>query len=115
MMVGMRKPRHDPTEIRRLLEARQAELLTFKQLSERSGVPVHVLTYRADQDRRAVSTLERDAVGFVEVVQAPAAPQAEAIAVSSGIELTLPGGLRVALAPDFDEATLTRVLAIARC
>ncbi len=115
MMVGMRKPHHDPTEIRRLLEARKAERLTFKQLSERSGVPVHVLTYRAVQDRRGQANSDPDAVGFVEVFQAPTMEQAEDIAGRSGIELTLPGGLRVALAPDFDEATLARVLSIIGC
>ncbi len=64
MMIGMRKPSNTTTEIRCRLEARQAGRLTFKQLSRRRGVPVHVLTYRADQDLRAAFTLERDAVGF---------------------------------------------------
>lgn len=46
----MRTSNYDVDEIRGLLELRSAERLTFKQVSERSGVPIHVLTYRAKQD-----------------------------------------------------------------
>jgi hypothetical protein len=115
-MVVMRKHRHDPSEIRRLLDVRQSEKLTYEQLSERSGVPVHVLTYRAAQDRGAQPDAATESVGFVEVVPA-AEPMGEPEASTSfsGIELVLPGGARALLDRHFDEGTLARLLTVARC
>ena len=48
----MQTTHHDPTEVRRLIEVRQSQNLSFQQLSERSGIPVHVPTYGAARDRR---------------------------------------------------------------
>ena len=112
----MRTRRHDAAEIRRLLEIRQSEKLTYEQLSERSGVPVHVLTYRATQDRRKQPASATESPDFVEVVSA-AEPMAESEATrsSSGIELVLPGGLRALLDRRFDEGALARLLVVARC
>ncbi len=119
-MVVMPTPRHDPTEIRRLLELRQAEKLTFEQLSERSGVAVHVLTYRAWQDRRdeAAKRSAPESAAFVEVIAASPAPGPSEPAVadnSSGIELLHPGGLRIQLERNFDETALARLLTVVLC
>ena len=112
----MRTRRHDPVEIRRLLEVRHSEKLTYGQLSERTGVPVHVLTYRASQDRSAQADSATESVGFVEVVSAAGGMgEPEVGTRSSGIELVLPGGLRALLDRQFDECALARLLAVARC
>ena len=114
-MAVMPTPRHSAAKVRRLLALRQAEKLTFEQLSDRSGVPVHVLTYRASQDRQ-VLTESPAATTFVEVVEAPTTLDDPIVsASSSGIELLLAGGLRIRIERHFDEATLAQVLAIARC
>ena len=109
-MVGMQSPRQNPDAIRRLLELRRAESLTFKQLSERSGIPVHVLMYRSNQDRRAQASSSLEAGGFVELVGV-----SESRSATSGLEVIMPSGLRVALAVDFDAATLSRVLSHPGC
>ena len=111
-MGCMSTPRHDPEEIRHLLDLRQSARLTFKQLSEQSGVPVHVLTYRAGRDRREGESSAAEPCAFVEVVATPSAIGAHE---SSGIRLVLPGELRVQLDRDFDEATLARLLSVAGC
>ena len=111
----MQTTRHDPTEVRRLLDVRQSEHLTFQQLSERSGVPVHVLTYRAAQDRQGTGTRGSEHGAFVEVVACGQDLETIGSANSAGIEVHLPGGLRVRLDRRFDEAALARLLAIVRC
>jgi len=114
-MGGMRTSNYDIDKIRGLLELRAAEGLTFKQVSERSGVPVHVLTYRAKRDGSAPRAKPPKAPTFVELVAESSGVTQSAPATSSGIELQLPGGLRVQLARHFDEATLLRLLSLARC
>jgi len=110
----MRSPHHDPAEIRRLLEIRRSEALTYEQLSTRSGVPVHVFTYRVAQDRRARGESSTEPSAFVEVVAAPTADSEEA-SNASGIELVLPDGLRAVLDRNFDEVALSRLLTIVQC
>ena len=112
-MAVMPTPHHDPTEIRRLLVLRRSEKLTFKQLAARSGVPTHVLSYRASQDRRTRKAEASQVSAFVEVVAQPdpVPPSSRC----SGVELLLSGGLRVQLDRDFDESTLTRLLTVVRC
>ena len=108
----MKKSRHDPDELRRLLAVRKAKNLTFKQLAEESGVAVHVLHHRAHQDDRAARAETDERVGFVEI----AAVLPEGIADRcSGIELLFDHGLRVRLERSFDEATLSRLLRVVRC
>jgi transposase-like protein len=111
-MGVMGNRRHDRAEIRRLLELRQSEKLTYSQIAERSGIPVHVLRYRAAQDRGRDGDTAADPASFVEVVRAM---EPEADLESSGIELVLPGGVRALLARQFDDAALGRLLAVARC
>jgi len=103
----MRTPRHDPADIRRLLEQRDAEGLTYRQLSERSGVPVHVLTYRATQDRldsRERASPQSVAAAFVEVVDRPE-PR-----TGRSIEVVGPRGHRVVVSSMVDIALLEHVL-----
>jgi hypothetical protein len=69
MIVRMPKPHRSPDEVRRLLEQRRAENLTFNQLAERSGLPVHVLTHRATQDKKAKLIEAGSSNSFVEVVR----------------------------------------------
>lgn len=115
-MVGMPSAHHAAAEIRRLLSVRQSEKLTFKQLSERSGIPPHVFAYRAAQDRRrAGAESVTESSGFVEVVAAASAGEAEGFDNSSGIELVFPGGLRASLARHFDDTALARLLSVAGC
>jgi len=109
--------RRSPDDVRRLLELREAEKLTYAQLSERSGVPVHVLSYRASQDRRIARRRDGDAAAaFVEVVEVPDAVDTGGVRGGfSGIELLTPEGLLIRLERHFDETTLRQVLALARC
>jgi hypothetical protein len=111
-MGGMGKRRHDVAEIRRLLEIRQSEKLTYAEIAKRSGLPVHVLSYRAAQDRYREADTATASASFVEVVPAK---EPEGGWESSGIELVLPGGVHALLAREFDDAALARLLAVARC
>lgn len=110
----MSRIKHAPSEVRRLLELRLAEKLTFNQVSERFGIPVHVLTHRATQDRKAKLIEKAKLGGFVEFVAAPQNEPA-AIETESGIEILLSGGARIRLDRHFDEATLSRLLSITQC
>ncbi len=89
-----------------------SDRLALKQLSVLSGIPIHVFTYWIRQDKEAALTAEESAPAFLELVPA-GSPQAAPS--TSGIELLLPCGTRAILAPDFDEASLARLLAAARC
>jgi hypothetical protein len=104
----MRKPHPDPGELRRLLAQRDAEGLTFNQLAERSGVPVHVLHHRSRTDARRAKLKEAKECAFVEV-------RASEPSASSCIELVLPQGMRVRLEPNFNQATLARLLSTVAC
>lgn len=91
-----------------MLELRDAEKLTYRQLSERSGIPVHVLTYRASQDRRA-SRKERPAPGaFVEILDVPEP-------LEGSLEIVGPLGHRVVVTSASDTTLLERVLRALPC
>ena len=104
----MSKPHHDREELRRFLAQREAEGLTFKQLAERSGVPIHVLHHRAHRDAHAAQVAAAKEPTFVEVCTGE--PPS-----TSGIEVVLPQGLRVRLEPNFDHETFARLLSIVTC
>ena len=106
--IAVMRKRHDRDELRRLLKQREGEGLTFKQLAERSGVPVHVLHHRAQQDARVARAKPAEEQGFVEVSASPDSRP-------SGIELHLAQGLRIHVARDFDGGTLVRLLAVVPC
>ena len=108
----MRKSHYDPAEVRRFLDQRRSDRLTLEQLSVLSGIPIHVFTYRISQEKKAALTAAEVAPTFLELVPST---QPEAPSGSSGTELLLPCGTRAILAPDFDEASLARLLSAARC
>jgi len=111
--------------------------LTFQKVSQRSGIPIHVLTARAALDRRprctgsslalhwivARAALDRRSragpvmapSSFVEVLSSDSTSSRPRVLEASGVELALPSGLRVSLAIDFDSAALTRLLPLLRC
>jgi len=104
----MRTPRHDPVEVRRLLEMREAESLTYQQLSERSGIPVHVLTYRASQDRLGSRKQAPIPAAFVEVVDVPESSE-------YSLEVIGPRGHRVVVTSAAYADLLERVLRALPC
>ncbi len=107
---------HAPKLIRQHLAERKSKHLTFAQLAERTGIPVHVYRHRITQDKRSAIQEEVGAVGpssFVEVVSSAVA--LDATSSSSGIEIRLAKDFRIHLARDFDAETLKRLLPIVRC
>ena len=108
----MQKSQYDPAEVQRFLDQRQAERLTLKQLSDLSGIPIHVFTYRISRNKRAAPAAEQPAPGFLQIVPAPE-PHPQSL--TSNIELIFPCGTRAVLAPDFDESGLARLFSAARC
>ncbi len=108
------RTRHAPELIRQHLAERKSKHLTFAQLADRTGIPVHVYRHRITQDKRSAIQEESGAAGpssFVEVVSSSIAPAPS----SSGIEIRLTDDLQIHLAKDFDADTLQRLLPIVRC
>ncbi len=110
-MAAMKNQRHDPNEVRRLLQIRKTEKLSYKELSARSGVPIHVLAHRANRDERAARNIASQPGSFVEVVTGGDNPEQ---ADESGVELLL-GQVRIRVERGFDQETLTRLLATLPC
>ena len=108
-MAAMKKPQQDRNEIRRLLELRKAEGLSYRALAARTGVPIHVLTHRANRDRQAARSAAAKANAFVEVVA-----REDLSSSGSGIELHV-GQVRVQVMRDFDATTLQRLLTVLPC
>lgn len=98
--------RHPRPDILRLLERRARHGLTFRELSEESGIPIPTLSYWA-------SKLRREGVDFeTRLVEVEIVEDADA----SSITIESPSGLRVTVEPGFDSEHLSRVLAaLARC
>jgi len=106
--AGGRKQRHPRPGIHRLLERRARHGLTFRELSEESGVPIPTLSDWAAKHRREVEAAG-PSVQFapVEIVNGDG---------SGVIAIELGSSVRVPVERDFDEEHLTRVLSIlARC
>jgi predicted transcriptional regulator len=101
------KKRHRREDMERLLSERRAEGLTFRELSERSGIPIPTLSYWAVKLRREQASDEPRLVPVEVIEDGGSAPLA--IEVSSG--------LRVLVGRDFDTDHLSRVLSVltARC
>ena len=106
--------KYDQDEVRRLLELRLAENLTYSQVAERFDIPVHVLTHRATQDRKARRLEALRSSSFVEVVSSTERASSNGDNCS-GIELVLSGGVRARLDRQFDEVALKRVLSVVPC
>ena len=88
-----------------LLARRARHGLTFRELSEESGIPIPTLSYWASKLRREGLNGEARLVE-VEILEESVRP----IVIESG------SGLRVTVEPGFDSEHLARVLgAMARC
>ena len=88
-------------EMARLLAQRERQGLTYRELSERSGIPAHTLSWWAWK-------LRQDPVprpSFVELELEEATP-------TPAIEVETPGGHVLRLREDFDPALLRRVLEV---
>jgi hypothetical protein len=108
------RTRHAPDLIRQHFAERKSKHLTFAQLTERTGIPLHVYRHRITQDKRHSIQEESGAAGpssFVEVVPSSLNPNLSSI----GIEIRLANDLQIHLAKDFDADTMQRLLSIVRC
>lgn len=99
-LQGRRETRR--AEILELFAQRDRERLTWKQLSERSGIPVGTLT----SWQQALRKEARKKAGFVELAPKKAASQPGHPALT----LETAAGLRIHLPPGFDADTLRQVL-----
>lgn len=97
----MSSTRHSRPDIVRLLARRARHGLTYRELSEESGIPIPTLAYWAAKLRRE----EQDTPRFVpvEVVE----EQQE-----TAIKIETDSGLRLLVEPGFDEQHLARVLSV---
>ena len=102
------KHSHPRPDIQRLLERRARHGLTFREISEESGVPIPTLSYWASKKRRDEDPDEPPAQ-FVSV-EVEGGDEAGAIAIELGPPV------RVTVERGFDEEHLSRVLSVlARC
>jgi len=103
----MKQP-HPRPDIQRLLERRTRRGLTFREISEESGIPIPTLSYWASKQRRSASLQEPETC-FVPV-------EVEADDHPGAIVIELGPALRVTVERGFDEKHLARVLSVlARC
>ena len=106
----------DRQRIRAWLARRERRGLTFRALSQETGVPIGTLAYWAwklrEEAREASDRAAEQAPSpFVELVPAPSASDA-----STSIEIALRGERRVIVAAGFDEEHLVRIVrALERC
>ncbi|MCP3920553.1 MAG: hypothetical protein GY711_33930 [bacterium] len=103
------KQRHRRADIQRLLERRSRHGLTFREISEESGIPIPTLSYWAAKVRREEED-DEPATQFVavNVVDDERLCGRIVIELSSAVRVTVEGG--------FDDEHLERVLSVlARC
>lgn len=93
-------------EMRRLLRRREREGLTYAELAAVTGESRHTLAWWAWKLRQPVHE-ESGAPPFVELSISP--PE---LATSTGIEVLLSNGRRLAVQRGFDEETLRRAIAL---
>lgn len=100
--------RHPRPDILRLLERRARHGLTYRELSEESGIPIPTLAYWAAKQRREERSSHPPAsFSPVEVVDDDN---------SGAIVIELGPSVRVTVERDFDDTHLARVLSVlARC
>lgn len=102
------KRHHPRPDILRLLERRALNCLTYREISEESGIPIPTLSYWAAKERRSVKRTEPPAQ-FVPVELENPTP-------SRAITIEIGDSVRVAVESGFDEAHLARILAVlAQC
>ena len=104
-MVGMHV-RHDPTRIRSLLRRRERDGLTYRELSEASGIPAGTLAYWSSRLRRDARPAAFDELRVVE---------SESEHVATALEVVGPLGHRVRISPDANLELVARVLAALPC
>lgn len=103
----MKQP-HPRPDIQRLLERRARRGLTFREISEESGIPIPTLSYWASKQRRDASPQEPEA-RFVPV-------EVEADDHPGGVAIELGPVVRVTVERGFDQEHLARVLSVlSRC
>lgn len=99
-------------QMRRWLEQRERERLTFRQLSERTGVPLGTLACWAWKLRREGAPRPSRRPGdarFVELVAAP-------VESAGRVEIVLRGERRLIVDASIDEPSLVRIVsALDRC
>lgn len=96
-------------EVRRLLQRRTTEGLTYRELSKRSGVPAGTLAWwssRLRHEGRARSEAFVELSAAVNVEREEARHEVEGAA----LEVVLGGGRRLIVRPGFDEAELVRLV-----
>ena len=99
---------HPRPDIQRLLARRARHGLTFREISEESGIPIPTLSYWASKQRRDEDEDEAPAQ-FVPI-------ELENDAEAGTIAIELGSSVRVTVERGFDEDHLTRVLSVlARC
>lgn len=99
--------RHRREDIERWLRRREREGLTFRELSEVSGVPIPTLSWwarRLSEDPTRLHLSPTCALVPVEIVEEE--PEAEAIEIHVG------QGLRLVVPESFSEVHLARVLRV---
>ncbi len=96
------KERQNREEMEALLAMRKSEGLTYRELAERSGVPIFTLNYWAMKFRNEnqVDSTEPELLR-VELFEQD---------VPSAIPIELSGGIRVLVESDFDERHLRRIV-----
>jgi transcriptional regulator with XRE-family HTH domain len=101
------KRRHHRPDIVRLLARRARRGLTFRELSEESGIPIPTLSYWA-------SKLRLEEASRAEFVPVEIEEEEEEVGM---ISIETASGLRLRVEPGFDEAHLARVLSVlgSRC
>lgn len=104
-MSGMQN-QHDPDEIRELLSRRDREGLTYRELSEESGIPIGTLSYWRARLRRRESEPLFEELRIVDE---------ELEATRTGIEVIGPRGHRVRFDEDASPELITRILAALPC
>jgi len=102
--------RHRRREIERLLRERERRGLTYRELSEQSGIPMATLAWWARKLEREAEDTDSGGGGYglvpVEVVED------ELDAQEAVIEIALGDGLRVLVPPAAGEEHLRRVLRV---
>jgi hypothetical protein len=102
------KHRHPRPDIQRLLERRERHGLTYREISEESGIPIPTLSYWASKQRRD-EVEDEPSAQFVAV-------EIEGDDQAGGIAIELGPSVRVTVERGFDEEHLSRVLSVlARC
>ena len=90
----------DPAQMQALLNRKVSEGLSYQQVADESGIPMGTLAARG---RRARAKAAPEEAGLVEVLVADSSPP-------STIWIETTTGLKVHIAPDFDETTPARLL-----